>query len=59
MKKSLIKFFDKIIVILLGTLGVFTSCNKIASDCDCVYSPVIERDTGEYFAVKYGILPTN
>ncbi|MCL2131715.1 MAG: radical SAM-associated putative lipoprotein [Lentimicrobiaceae bacterium] len=28
MKKSVIKFFDKIIVVLLGILGVFNSCEK-------------------------------
>jgi len=52
MNKSVIKFWDKIVVVLLGTLGVFTSCNKIASDCDCVYYPPIERDS---FSIAYGV----
>ena len=55
MNKSVIKFWDKIVVVLLGTLGVFTSCNKIASDCDCVYYPPIERDTNE-IGIMYGVL---
>jgi len=54
MSKSVIKFWDKVIVVLLGTFGVFTSCNKIASDCSCEYYPPIERDTGE-IAVMYGM----
>jgi len=53
MSKSVIKFWDKIVVVLLGTLGVFTSCNKVASDCDCVYYPPIERDS---FSIAYGVL---
>ena len=34
MKKSFIKFFDKIIVILLGIAGIFTSC-KPPTDSNC------------------------
>jgi len=59
MNKSVIKFWNKIIILLLGFIGTFTSCNKIASDYDCVYYPVIERDTGENVVVMYGILSTN
>jgi len=34
MKKSIIKSFDKMIVVLLGMLGMFAGC-KSKSDCSC------------------------
>jgi len=54
MYKLIIKSWDKIVVVLLGTLGVFASCNKVASDCDCVYYPPIERDSN---ICLYGVIP--
>ena len=43
MKKSIIKFWDKIIVVLLGLLGVFNSCK---SDC---------TDNSGGMVAKYGM----
>jgi len=34
MKKQVIKFWDKVIVVLLGVAGAFTGCGK-KSDCGC------------------------
>ena len=48
--KPFIKFFDKIIVVLLGIAGVFTGC-KPESDCDCIY------DSGIH--LMYGPPPAN
>ena len=59
MKKSVIKVWDKIIVMLLGMTGMFVGCNKIESDCDCVYYPTNERDTGEYIVELYGVPPAH
>jgi putative lipoprotein (rSAM/lipoprotein system) len=55
MNKLVIRFWDKIIVVLLGMTGMFTGCNKIKPDCDCVYYPPIERDTNEV-VIMYGVL---
>ena len=35
--KRVIKFWDKVIVMLLGMTGMFVGCNKIESDCGCEY----------------------
>jgi putative lipoprotein (rSAM/lipoprotein system) len=47
MKKQVIKFWDKIIFLLLGILGVFSSCNKSNSDCGC------EHYTANMYGVNY------
>jgi putative lipoprotein (rSAM/lipoprotein system) len=50
MKKPIIKFFDKIIVLFLSIAGFFTAC-KSPSDANCEYN----RDDGPY--IKYGPPP--
>ena len=47
MKKSVIKFFDRIIVLLLGCLGLFCGCEKYNVD---MYGMPVEYGTpsGEY-----------
>ena len=49
MKKLIIKFFDKIIILLLGFAGVFAGCKPI-SDCSCEYSDAMYG----VLATKYG-----
>ena len=44
MKKSLIKSFDKIIVILLAMLGAFTGCNKSVYEPEMYGTPYADYD---------------
>jgi len=54
MKKTIIKFFDKIIISLLGFLGMFTSC-KHESDCNARYF-YDSFSPSDSLVVMYGVL---
>jgi len=55
MKKTIIKFFDKIIISLLGFLGMFTSC-KHESDCNAKYFFDTYSSLDSGLVIMYGVL---
>jgi putative lipoprotein (rSAM/lipoprotein system) len=60
MKKNIIKFFDKIIVLLLGFTGMFTAC-KQEFDCSANYFTDVNtyQPSDSIGWVEYGPLPVD
>jgi putative lipoprotein (rSAM/lipoprotein system) len=57
MSKLFIKFFDKIIIVLLGFSGMVTACKKLPTDCNANYfSGYIPSDS---LVIMYGVIASD
>jgi putative lipoprotein (rSAM/lipoprotein system) len=56
MKKQIIKFFDKIIILLLGITGMFAACKKNPSDCNANYFGNIYLPNDSCIIIMYGVI---
>jgi len=59
MKKRVIKFFDRIIIVLLGFTGMFASCKSGAGECEPYPGWGSYPDPDSVTVVAYGIRPAD